>query len=422
MRVRVGPRLLDLPPSHQPRKPTKQRPPRRRQRRPRWRRASSRSRPASSAPRSAPRCAASAMRCARLPRRTLAQIEAMVRRWWRGRPLDLERTLCVHWRGADLVQPTSIQRHAALATAQKVAERLSRRQRQVRRSRAVGSSARVTRRLPCASWPAAERRFRFGRRRGHTSARFHSRRRAGCADGSDARLRRGGPRCWRSSSSTRSRCSQHAAAMRASEMRCATEWSRGDHRSASPCCGRRGRGCLFAWPGGALVDQIFSQVGEVAFAVQVALADRARCGATGSPRRGRARGAPPRHRLRGAAYGLLGRPATDFKGFHVVEESCWAALHQRRRPGATAPGDGEFYVGVCVGVIAVYVAFMLAVDVPGVPAAVARRRRARRGVRVARRPMANRRDLVRAARAALVQPVPPEAACGRRATLACSRR
>ena len=123
-------------------------------------------------------------------------------------------------------------------------------------------------------------------------------------------------------------------------------------------------GCLFAWPGGALVDQIFSQVGEVAFAVQVALATERALRLRGQP----ASAAVARYTYLVIAF--VARPccwagcATDFKGFHVVEESCWAAFAAVNGALLAPHAAGDALVGVCVGVIAVYVAFMLAVDVP----------------------------------------------------------
>ena len=67
------------------------------------------------------RAAADAVRAPR-PR---PSIEAMVRTLVARLELDLDRTLCVHWRGEDFFHPTSIHRHAAFATAQKVAERVA---------------------------------------------------------------------------------------------------------------------------------------------------------------------------------------------------------------------------------------------------------------------------------------------------------
>ena len=105
-------------------------------------------------------------------------IEAMVRTLVARLELDLDRTLCVHWRGEDFFHPTSIQRHAAFATAQKVAERVA----------ADAKKARVDRVLVVsnARFEALEELLRRLRRGGLAAdaTRQLNNTAFGCADGS----------------------------------------------------------------------------------------------------------------------------------------------------------------------------------------------------------------------------------------------
>ena len=168
-------------------------------------------------------------------------IEAMVRTLVARLELDLDRTLCVHWRGEDFFHPTSIQRHAAFATAQKVAERVA----------ADAKKARVDRVLVVsnARFEALEellRRLRSGELAAdatRSSPQLNGTA-FGCADGSFFAAFAEKAACARTRwflGSFGSTFSEHIAAMRASEKR-ETEWMGSDHRWPVAWPATRGRG------------------------------------------------------------------------------------------------------------------------------------------------------------------------------------
>ena len=165
-------------------------------------------------------------------------IEAMVRTLVARLDLDLDRTLCVHWRGEDFFHPTSIQRHAAFATAQKVAERVA----------ADAKKARVDRVLVVsnARFEALEellRRLRSGGLAADATRQLNGTA-FGCADGSFFAAFAEKAACARTRwflGSFGSTFSEHIAAMRASEQR-ETEWMGSDHRWPDPWPATRGRG------------------------------------------------------------------------------------------------------------------------------------------------------------------------------------
>ena len=147
------------------------------------------------------------------------------------------------------------------------------------------------------------------------------------------------------SSSTRSRCFAVRTPPRSDYDRrmrlCATLYVvAAAYRSCFPVLWEaRPHGCLFAWPGGALVDQIFSQVGEVAFAVQVALATERALRLRGQP----ASAAVARNTYLVIAFGAAaaGPVARPISRASTSSRSCWApsprstARSSRRTPRAT---------------------------------------------------------------------------------------